>query len=64
MDPVLQRSSCWSSYSQYDGLGSAKDGHCFLLSVVLDAGTWKLYSGIRIILIYRETEALRGLVSI
>ena len=57
--------SCWSSYSQYDGPLSEDLGHSFLLSVVLDADTWKLFSSFRIILIcHNYTEALRSLVSI
>ena len=65
MDSALHRSSCWSSYSQYglSGFPGLSNSH-FLLSVVLDANTWKFFSRIRIILIYRETEVLHGLVSI
>ena len=55
--------SYWSSYSQC-GFYGFLDHYHFLLSVALDANTWKLFSRIRIILVYRETEALRDLVSI
>ena len=64
MDSAPQ-ASCWSSYNHYDGPGSAEHGHCFLLSVILDAGTWNLFAGVRIILVFHETEfASHDLVSI
>jgi hypothetical protein len=53
----------WSSYNEYDGLGSAHGGYCFMISVVLDAGAWRLFSAIRIVLIYQETAELTNVAS-
>src|SRR4051794_17355107 len=55
-------SAVWSSYTKYEGPGSTPAGYCFMISVVLDAGAWKLFSGIRVILVYRETVELQNVV--
>jgi hypothetical protein len=53
----------WSSYHHYDGLGAAFGGYHFMVSIVLDAGAWRLFSAIRVTLIYRDTASLKNLVS-
>jgi hypothetical protein len=59
----MHETKFWTSYSQYDGLGSVEAGFLFMISVVLDAGAWKHFSSIGLALVYRETAELQNVVS-
>jgi len=59
---VRTKPTCWSSFNQYEGPGYTDDQGGFMLSVVLDAEAWKLFSSIRIVMVYRESERLRNVV--
>ncbi|KAG6828979.1 hypothetical protein H0H92_006101 [Tricholoma furcatifolium] len=51
----------WCSYNLYDGPGVSAHADGFTLSVVLDAGTKDHFSGIRLVIVYEETEFLDNL---
>jgi hypothetical protein len=55
MDTKTLEPLCWSSTNRVMHTGG---GYSFMISVVLDADTWKLFSGIRVVLVYRETSEL------
>jgi hypothetical protein len=63
MDKLGPEAKFWSSYNHYDGLGATEGGYCFMISIVLDAGAWRLFSAIRVALIYQETAKLQNVAS-
>ncbi|RDB23679.1 hypothetical protein Hypma_009156 [Hypsizygus marmoreus] len=56
MDP--QNSTHWFSYSKYEGPGQTSIGNGCMISVVLDGAARHHFSGIRLIVVYKESEFL------
>ncbi|KAG6913975.1 hypothetical protein DXG01_003197 [Tephrocybe rancida] len=52
----------WSSHSSYEGPGYSYHSDGFMVSVVLDAGTKRDFSGIRLIITYEETDIFNNLL--
>lgn len=53
-----QEIAYWSSddYTGYGCPGFTSDTRVFIVSIVLDAGVWKQFSGIEFLIIYQEID--------
>lgn len=53
---------CWSSYSKTQSNAGPPNTKSFLVSVILDAGAWAAFSGIQVLVVYKESEWLNDVV--
>lgn len=53
-----QEVTYWSSYTGYGCPGFTRDSRGFVVSIVLDAGVWKKFSGIELLIVYQEADNL------
>ena len=61
----LRPTDLWSSFSIHEGANRYDDGtrwHPFVVSVILDRGVWKHFSGVRLMIVYDDNAECKDIV--